>query len=105
VRRLCLDLYVELDMIVGITASLNGLAALAAAQESPADAARLAGAVERLCREHDCHLTEFERSMTVATLATAIAALAPSMVDDLLAEGKNLTLAGAVTLGRAVASE
>ena len=101
--RLCLDLYIELDMIVGIMASLNGLAALAATQGSPADAVRLAGAVDRLCLEHDCHLTEFERALANATLEAARGALPGSAVDDLLADGRKLALAGAVTLGRAVA--
>jgi len=101
--RLCLDLYVDLDMIVGITASLNGLAALAAAQGRPVDAARLSGAVERFCSEHDCHLTEFERTMAHATLDAARAALPVTELDDLLVDGMNLTLSGAVALGRTVA--
>lgn len=101
--RLCLNLYVDLDMIVGITASLNGLAALAAAQGNLVDAARLAGAVARLCQEHDCHLTEFERAIAYATLEAARAAVPLAELDGLVVEGAKLTLSGAVALGRTVA--
>lgn len=102
VLRLCLDLYVELDMIVGITASLNGLAALAVAQGRHADAARLVAAVERLCREHVCHLTEFEIGLTRSTLDQAKRALSGDEVVAMLDEGAHLSLANGVKLGRAI---
>jgi tetratricopeptide (TPR) repeat protein len=42
----CLAIYEELEMVTGLTATLNALAALAAMQTRYADAARLAGAAD-----------------------------------------------------------
>ena len=101
--RACLDQYVELDMMIGVTAALNGLAALAAASGQHADAARLHAVVKRLCREHDCHLTEFELTLAGRTLDQVQAALPGDTIELLLDEGAHLSLANGVTLGRAIA--
>jgi predicted ATPase/DNA-binding XRE family transcriptional regulator len=98
--RLCLEIYLELDMIVGVTASLNGLAAVALAQGRTADALRLTGAVDHLCREHQCHLTEFEMRIKERTVAQARRTVADEVAASLLEEGEALPLQQAVLLGR-----
>lgn len=96
--RICLDLYLELDMIVGITASFNGLAAAAVALGQYAEGAQLSGLVKHLCHAHHCHFTEFEAQIRERTLARARAALSFAEWEKLQKEGENLTLGRAVTL-------
>ncbi|MBE2239422.1 MAG: tetratricopeptide repeat protein [Caldilineaceae bacterium] len=103
--RISLDLYVELEMMTGVTAALNALAAVAAAQARFADAVRLAGAVETLCREHDCHLTQFEENLHAAALSQARHGLTADEFDALHGEGSQLLLAHAVSLGRTIADD
>ncbi|MCL4825921.1 MAG: tetratricopeptide repeat protein [Caldilinea sp.] len=96
----CLDLYLELDMMIGITASLNALAVAAAGQRRYADALRLSGVVERLCREHDLHFTEYELQIRDRTLAQLRAVVTDVAFTKYYAEGEMLSLSRAVALAR-----
>jgi hypothetical protein len=78
---------------------------VAAAQARFADAVRLAGAVETLCREHDCHLTQFEENLHAAALSQARHGLTADEFDALHGEGSQLLLAHAVSLGRTIADD
>ncbi|MFN3981559.1 MAG: tetratricopeptide repeat protein [Caldilinea sp.] len=96
----CLDLYLELDMVIGVTASLNALVAVAVGQRRYADALRLYAVVERLCRQHDCHLTEYEMQIRNRTLAQLRAAVTDAAFIKYNAEGETMSLPRAVALAR-----
>jgi predicted ATPase/DNA-binding XRE family transcriptional regulator len=98
----CLVIYEELEMVIGLTATLNVLAAVATMQRRYTDAARLAGAVEQFCRAHDCHLTEFELGIRTRLLAELDNALSPEISTMLQREGARLDLPRAIALGHAI---
>jgi predicted ATPase/DNA-binding XRE family transcriptional regulator len=100
----CLAIYEELEMVTGLTATLNALAALAAMQTRYADAARLAGAAGQLCHDYDCHLTEFELGIHTRLLVELDNALTPATAATLQCEGARFDLPRAVALGRSIAN-
>lgn len=64
--------------------------------------ARLAGVVEKLCRVHDCHLTEFELGIRTRLLAELDNALSPETSTTLQREDARLDLPRAIALGHAI---
>lgn len=100
----CLSIYVELEMITGMIATLNALAAAAALRTQYLAAARLAGAVSQLSRSYDCHLTEFELGIRARLLAELDSVLSPATATALQGEGAALDLSGALALARTVSN-
>lgn len=98
----CLAIYAELEMITGLIATLNALAAMAARQAQHVDAAHLAGAVAQLCRTYDCHLTEFELGIRAHLLVELDSVLTPATSTTLQHEGSALDLPAALALGHAL---
>lgn len=96
----CLAIYTELEMVTGLIATLNVLTAVAARHSQYTEAARLAGAVEQLCRAYDCHLTEFELDIRARMLTELERVLPPATLTMLQREGERLDLPDALALGQ-----